>query len=78
MTQVAAAKRLDHYLGTWDVTRRIIDRLKAPLIIFEGQALLTPVQFGEHDDTTSDHATAQEPPYLSARLRGQASTVSSA
>ncbi|NTG49355.1 hypothetical protein G6M04_18395 [Agrobacterium rhizogenes] len=78
MTQVAAAKRLDRYLGTWDVTRRIIDRLKAPLIIFEGQALLTPVQFGEHGDTTSDHAMAQESSYLSARLRGQASTVSSA
>ncbi|MQB43857.1 DUF6314 family protein [Rhizobium sp. ICMP 5592] len=53
--QAAAAKRLERYLGTWDVKRRIIDRLNETLITFEGQALLTPVQFEEHGDTTSDH-----------------------
>ncbi|MEZ2220518.1 DUF6314 family protein [Rhizobium sp. RCC_161_2] len=57
MMQAAAAERLECYLGTWDVKRRIIDRLNATVITFEGQALVTPVQFGEHGDTTSDYAT---------------------
>ncbi|QND49826.1 hypothetical protein HB780_30605 [Rhizobium lusitanum] len=57
MMQTAARERLGRYLGTWDVKRRIIDRLNATLITFEGQALLTPVQFEEHGDTTSEYAT---------------------
>jgi hypothetical protein len=54
--QAAASERLERYLGTWDVKRRIIDRLNATLITFEGQALVTPVQFEEHGDATSDQA----------------------
>lgn len=49
--------RLKPYLGTWDVRRRIIDRLNHSLVTFEGQAFVTPVQFEEHGDTHSDHAT---------------------
>ncbi|MEF0939656.1 DUF6314 family protein [Rhizobium sp. BR 362] len=45
------------YLGTWDVRRKIIDRLNASLILFEGQAFVTPHQFEEHGDTTTDYAT---------------------
>ncbi len=57
MTQAAAAKRLGRYLGTWDVKRRIVDRFNAALVMFEGQALVTPDRFEEHGDTTSEHAT---------------------
>ncbi|TIX89873.1 DUF6314 family protein [Rhizobium sp. P44RR-XXIV] len=37
--------------------RRIIDRFNRSVITFEGQAFVTPVQFEEHGDTRSEHAT---------------------
>lgn len=37
--------------------RRIIDRFNRAVITFEGQAFVTPVQFEEHGDTSSDYAT---------------------
>ncbi|PST20829.1 hypothetical protein C7U61_05845 [Rhizobium sp. JAB6] len=49
--------RLNLFLGTWDVKRRIIDRFNRSLVTFEGQAFVTPVQFEEHGDTQSDHVT---------------------
>ncbi|AYG65478.1 MULTISPECIES: DUF6314 family protein [unclassified Rhizobium] len=53
----AGIDRLKPYLGTWEVRRRIIDRFNRFLITFEGQAFVTPVQFEEHGDTRSEHAT---------------------
>ncbi|MGN6773782.1 DUF6314 family protein [Rhizobium sp.] len=53
----AGADRLNLYLGTWEVKRRILDRFNHSLVTFEGQAFVTPVQFEEHGDTRSDHAT---------------------
>ncbi|MFS8044627.1 DUF6314 family protein [Rhizobium sp. BR 314] len=53
----AGIDRLDLFLGTWEVKRRIIDRFNRTRITFEGQALVTPVQFEEHGDTRSDHVT---------------------
>lgn len=37
--------------------RRILDRFNRAVITFEGQAFVTPVQFEEHGDTRSEHAT---------------------
>ena len=51
----AMNERLGPYLGTWDVRRKIIDRLNASLVLFEGQAFVTPVQFEEHGDTTTGY-----------------------
>ena len=53
----AGIGRLNLYLGTWEVKRRIIDRFNRSVITFEGQAFVTPVQFEEHGDTRSEHAT---------------------
>ncbi|AYG58411.1 DUF6314 family protein [Rhizobium jaguaris] len=63
-------ERLNSYLGTWDVRRKIIDRLNGGVISFEGQAFVTPVQFEEHGDTTADHATLRSS--RTYRLRGEA------
>jgi hypothetical protein len=57
MKESAGTGRLNPFLGTWEVKRRIIDRFNRSLITFEGQAFVTPVQFEEHGDTRSDHAT---------------------
>ncbi|AVA20707.1 MULTISPECIES: DUF6314 family protein [unclassified Rhizobium] len=64
---------LGHYLGTWDVRRKVIDRLNASLILFEGQAFVTPHQFEEHGDTTMDYATLRSS--RTYRLRGEAGHV---
>ncbi|OEC96705.1 MULTISPECIES: DUF6314 family protein [unclassified Rhizobium] len=53
----AGAGRLSPFLGSWEVKRRIIDRSNRSLVTFEGQAFVTPVQFEEHGDTRSGHAT---------------------
>ena len=53
----AGTDRLNLYLGTWEVKRRILDRFNCSLLTFEGQAFVTPVQFEEHGETRSDHAT---------------------
>ncbi len=53
----ASIGRLGPFLGAWEVRRRITDRFNRSLITFEGQAFVTPVQFEEHGDTRSDHAT---------------------
>ncbi|MBB4568408.1 DUF6314 family protein [Rhizobium leucaenae] len=50
-------ERLRPYLGTWDVRRKIIDRLNASFVHFEGQAFVTPHQFEEHGGTTTDYGT---------------------
>ena len=53
----AENERLRSYLGTWDVRRKVIDRLNASFVLFEGQAFVTPRQFEEHGDTTTDYTT---------------------
>ena len=57
MERSAGIGRLKPFLGTWEVRRRIIDRVNRSLVTFEGQAFVTPVQFEEHGDTRSNCAT---------------------
>jgi hypothetical protein len=66
-------ERLRPYLGTWDVRRKVIDRLNASLVLFEGQAFVTSHQFEEHGDTTTGHVTLRSS--RTYRLRSEAEHV---
>ncbi len=56
---VPSANGLSGFAGTWDVRRKIIDRLNSCVLTFAGQALISPEHFEEHGETSYGLATLQ-------------------